>query len=825
MEEKMQKVMFILMSIFVLPGSVFAQGNWISFTSNAVGTPPIVEVLESNNSRTVIHVTIPGMWVRDTLVNGTTYHMLKIPDYGTMYNVGEPQLPAIRELVAIPPISNVGISVTNTVTPLILNGYTVYPYQEAVPEGQPPAPFIIDTVPYSTNSFYPGNTTELSDPAVWRDVRVVHSALYPITFNPVTHQLNACYDFTVVLDYWGVSNINILQGGYTAGVSPEYASMYRSQIINYDWLGIPEGEQYRSFAYLVITTNDYDDAIQPFVFWKQKKGFDTEVEVVDLGSSPEDIKAIIEADYESRRTEWVLLVGDDHRDTQPNDIPTYRYYPPPAGSYEIYDYSDYWYTLLTGDDDYPELAIGRFPPVNEAQVDTMIYKIFAYERTPCPRWDIDEMLLVVHWDATTHSLPCKRYIRDYVLEPMNFEVDTAFGMFGATNQDVIEYIEGEEWEDFRGVSIVNYRGHGWYDCWLNWDANHQSFYTSHVRSLENFWYPDSGWVPLVFNLCCTNGCIVDDDEVLIEAWLAAGGGGGAGALGASNRTWPEYSNIFDTTLFEIAFNPSIGATDVCIYEIGKAINYAKVQVIKLKDADDKSLSFARQHIWAGDPSLWIWTDSTGNLATLTVTHPRRIGTEPTQFRVTVEDGAGGANAPVAHALVCLYKKETVTHDLYERGFTDRNGQITFNICPTTAGDLYVTVTKHHSNGDYYYNYKPYEGTCRVLWSPGGPMSGDYSSVIPRFFSLGQSYPNPFKQNTEIKYQIPETGSKQWVCLKVYNSAGRLVRTLINEPQNPGYYNVLWDGIDDFSEKVSSGVYFYRIEAGDFTAMRKIVVMR
>jgi hypothetical protein len=51
----MQRVMFFLVSIFVLPGSNFAQGNWIAFTSKAVGTPPIIEVLESNNSRAVIH--------------------------------------------------------------------------------------------------------------------------------------------------------------------------------------------------------------------------------------------------------------------------------------------------------------------------------------------------------------------------------------------------------------------------------------------------------------------------------------------------------------------------------------------------------------------------------------------------------------------------------------------------------------------------------------------------------------------------------------------------------------------------------------------------
>ncbi|NOR18296.1 hypothetical protein GQ543_11400 [candidate division WOR-3 bacterium] len=57
----MKKVILALMTVLVFPGLVYAQGNWVSFTSNVAGAPPIIEVLESNNSRTVVHVTIPGM--------------------------------------------------------------------------------------------------------------------------------------------------------------------------------------------------------------------------------------------------------------------------------------------------------------------------------------------------------------------------------------------------------------------------------------------------------------------------------------------------------------------------------------------------------------------------------------------------------------------------------------------------------------------------------------------------------------------------------------------------------------------------------------------
>jgi len=802
----MKRVIFGLMILLVFPVLVYAQGNWVSFTSNVAGTPPIIEVLESNNSRTVVHVTIPGMWVKDTLVNGTAYQILRIPDYGTMYNVGEPQLPAIRELTAVPPFSNVNITAINTAS-LVLNGYMVYPYQELLPGGQPPGPFTIDTLLYSTNTFYPNDVTELHDPAVWRDVRVVHSSLYPITFNPITQKLNVCYDFFIELDYWGISNVNVLPGGYPAGVGPGYAAMYREQIINYDWLGIIEDERNRSFAYLVITTEEYANVIEPFVFWKQKKGFEVEVETVSAGLDPKYIKEIIEIHYDTCRTEWVLLVGD-----RP-DIKIKN---------TEYGYSDYWYTLLT-DDHYPELAIGRFSPFDTTDVTIIVNKTFAYERTPCSNWTIDEVMLVVGYNCTD-SYRCKQYIRTDVMEPNDFKVNTAYAMdtpeifSWATNDTVRHYIQ-----ENGGVNILNFRGHGAYFEWLGdptthkWSSDNKPFDVDTVYSLNNWSTPDSAWLPLVFNFCCRTGCIWYP-ECMTEAWTRSPNGGAAGALGATGVTYWPVSNAMDTILFEFMFDPT-GLTSISNYDIGKAINYAKVWVINNPPPGvtmNQILQVVYRHLWVGDPSLEVWTDSTGDLATFIVTHPTSIRTQPTQFTVMVEE-----NDPVPGALVCLYKES----DIYERGFTGPNGQITFIIEPNTTGILHVTVTNHHARSNYYYNYKPYEGTCRVLWAPGGPMSRD-NSTIPKFFALGQSYPNPFEKITEIRYQIG-IGSRQKsvVSMNIYDITGRLVKTLVNEPQEPGYYKVLWDGKDNLDNAVPSGIYFYRIEAGNFTAMKKIVKTR
>jgi len=98
------------------------------------------------------------------------------------------------------------------------------------------------------------------------------------------------------------------------------------------------------------------------------------------------------------------------------------------------------------------------------------------------------------------------------------------------------------------------------------------------------------------------------------------------------------------------------------------------------------------------------------------------------------------------------------------------------------------------------------------------------AVLPKAFALSQNFPNPFNPSTTIAFDIPE-GQKVHVTLNVYNMRGQLVRSLVNEVRNEGAYQIQWDGMDNNGGKVSSGVYFYRIKAGDFSNTRKMVILK
>ena len=89
--------------------------------------------------------------------------------------------------------------------------------------------------------------------------------------------------------------------------------------------------------------------------------------------------------------------------------------------------------------------------------------------------------------------------------------------------------------------------------------------------------------------------------------------------------------------------------------------------------------------------------------------------------------------------------------------------------------------------------------------------------VPATYSLKQNYPNPFNPVTKINYEIPKQG---FVSLKVFDILGREVRTLVNDVKSPGSYSVDFNGID-----LSSGVYFYRLEANGFSDIKRMMLIK
>ncbi len=94
--------------------------------------------------------------------------------------------------------------------------------------------------------------------------------------------------------------------------------------------------------------------------------------------------------------------------------------------------------------------------------------------------------------------------------------------------------------------------------------------------------------------------------------------------------------------------------------------------------------------------------------------------------------------------------------------------------------------------------------------------------LPSTVYLGNNYPNPFNSSTTIQYTLPR---REYVRLAIYNISGQLVKTIENGVRSIGVYTAIWDGTDARGRSATSGIYFYRLEVGGETFVKKMVLMR
>jgi hypothetical protein len=110
-------------------------------------------------------------------------------------------------------------------------------------------------------------------------------------------------------------------------------------------------------------------------------------------------------------------------------------------------------------------------------------------------------------------------------------------------------------------------------------------------------------------------------------------------------------------------------------------------------------------------------------------------------------------------------------------------------------------------------------SIKVILKPTGVGE---ENDIPMSYELSQNYPNPFNPSTTIKYAIPQ---QSLVKIKVYDILGREVKTLVNVERSPGIYSVQWNGDNNYGSKVASGIYIYRVVAGTFIQVKKMILLK
>jgi hypothetical protein len=190
-------------------------------------------------------------------------------------------------------------------------------------------------------------------------------------------------------------------------------------------------------------------------------------------------------------------------------------------------------------------------------------------------------------------------------------------------------------------------------------------------------------------------------------------------------------------------------------------------------------------------------------------------------------------------------------------------QLIFQVSPRAVGDITPSTTERSENLELFYHLNDdllrvglIDMTGQHYLPPGaGPVvslrmeAGSYQDLelvnvvlanpgareleatigkaeepvsLPHQFNLSQNCPNPFNPTTEIAYALPEAAE---ISLEIFNVLGQRVRTLINGHQSAGWHRVSWDSCDEENQALPSGVYFYRLTAGDFSESKKMLLLK
>ncbi|MCB0262916.1 MAG: T9SS type A sorting domain-containing protein [Calditrichaeota bacterium] len=142
----------------------------------------------------------------------------------------------------------------------------------------------------------------------------------------------------------------------------------------------------------------------------------------------------------------------------------------------------------------------------------------------------------------------------------------------------------------------------------------------------------------------------------------------------------------------------------------------------------------------------------------------------------------------------------------------------FDISAFAGQNIYVALVYLHQNGGPNGEHSDNLWLDHFSWTGTGIVAiDDDQPAVAKAFSLEQNYPNPFNPETRIRYSVPKSAN---VTLSVYNLVGQKVAVLVNETQASGTYEISFD-----ASHLSSGVYFYQLQAGEFSNVRKMLLTR
>ena len=455
-----------------------------------------------SNSTQVIENTFHRLQVSNVISSFNTLWLntekgefieLMAPSFAKSNKVGAPQLPVISKLVEIPAGATPQVNIISyDVKEYKLSDFGIL--QRLLP-AQPPQsksstkkiPFEYNQLLYETNSFYGEGLARVEVSGYLRGMQLANLVISPVEYNPVTNTIRIYNNLLVEIVFAGADKAKTDENKAKT-YSPYFKNIY-SKVINHQ----PADAMLDTMSkfpvkYVIVSDPMFESALQPFIQWKTKRGFNVIEAYTDnpqVGTTFNSIKAYLQNLYTSATANdpaptFVLFVGDVAQ------IPAYN-----CGAHV----SDLYYCEYSGDF-LPEVYYGRFSATNVAELQPQISKTLQYEQYLMPDPSFLNEVVMIAGDDASHELTWGNGQINYgttyyfneahnLVSHTYLQPEPAGANYSQSIQDDIS----------NGVSYANYTAHGSPDGWAN-----PSFGISDVADMTNA----DKYCLMVGNCCQTN---------------------------------------------------------------------------------------------------------------------------------------------------------------------------------------------------------------------------------------------------------------------------------------------------------------------------------
>lgn len=451
-------------------------------------------------------------------------------------------------------------------------------------------------------------------------------------------------------------------------VSPAFIDAYKVLADNYETSYLRNLPTSRP-KMLIISHANLANFQTDFIKWKRSVGFDVfVVNRADIGSSVNEIKAFLVTHFQQYRCDYLLLLGDV---TGSYSIPT-AFYPSPE--YAENDADDFQYTLLEGDDYFPEMLVGRFSFNDIAEFMTMANKTVVYERQPFmsdTNWMRRGLVVAGNYAEgglrPTTPVHMSRWLRNKMLDHGYAQVDSVFYPPTFPGTTAIQTAINQ------GVQYISYRGWGDANGW-----HYPYFHTADLNSTFN-----GQRMPIVFSIVCNTGDFANSvNPSFGEKWMRMGSvaqpGGCVAFVGPSDlHTKTRFNNSISSGAFRSIF-------DYGVRGFGSSVLMGKMELYKNFPNDIAPNQYVPFyfHVYnlLSDPSMNMWVLVPNTISENIIEGGLNYAQSASHIRINAPHLEDAMVSGTKNGNTYTYTKVT-------------NGVAILPIDPEESGNLIVTVSK------------------------------------------------------------------------------------------------------------------------------------